>query len=647
MKPPFHPLLMALAALLGSESVMAAKRESIVLGGNAHYPPITYQEHGEAKGVTVDIAKAIGERMGVTVDVRLMEWKDAQASLLRGEMDAVAPMSPTPARKAIFDFSQPIIESEVSIFVLSERVGVASLADLRGLRVGATEGSLAMQVLRSDSAIVPIALTDSLLGGFKMLRDGRLDAIVADHWVGNYLLAENRIAGIRSMEEPLARFPAAIAVRKGSPDEVARLDAAIASLRADGTIERIYQRWRPKEVVVRTREEELRGSLFLLAGILAGILVFGTIWILVLRREISRRKLTESMVRESEARFRILIEQAPEAIVVYDFQRNLFVDANAAAERLFGCGRERLLSVGPQSFYTKEQPDRRDFEQTYLEHNARALAGECLQFERSIRSGDGRDLFCEVNLVRLPASEQKLIRATFLDLTERKRANEELRRHRAHLEELVAQRTAELSEARDQAEAANRAKSAFLANMSHELRTPLNAILGFTQILSREDGLNAGQREKLAIIVHAGDHLLSIINDILDLAKIESGKIAIEPVDFDIGGQIDDLIVLLRVRAEAKGLELVFDQSSSFPHFVRADPAKLRQILVNLVGNAIKFTQQGKVVVKLVAQNLGEDPDRLRLHFEITDTGVGIRQEDLERIFEPFVQLQQREGTGL
>jgi PAS domain S-box-containing protein len=233
------------------------------------------------------------------------------------------------------------------------------------------------------------------------------------------------------------------------------------------------------------------------------------------------------------------------------------------------------------------------------------------------------------------------------DITERKRTEMELVRLHENLESKVEERTRELAVALDQAEAANRAKSLFLANMSHELRTPLNAILGFSQLLADDPKASSPQQEKLGIILNAGEHLLSIINDILDLAKIESGRMELDIQPFDLGALAHDLLALLKVRAQAKGLGLEFDQSSSFPRFVRTDPSKLRQIIINLVGNAIKFTRTGSVQVKLAVRNVQEDARSGWLDFEIRDTGQGIAPEDIDRIFEPFVQLQQREGTGL
>lgn len=210
----------------------------------------------------------------------------------------------------------------------------------------------------------------------------------------------------------------------------------------------------------------------------------------------------------------------------------------------------------------------------------------------------------------------------------------------------LAERKAELVLARDAAEAANKAKSVFLANMSHELRTPLNAILGFSSMMRREPQLTANQKENLDIINRSGEHLLSLINDVLQMAKIEAGRVQMQIAPFDLGGMVRDVVDMMRLRAEEKGLRLQLDQHSSFPRFIKGDEARLREVLVNLVGNAIKFTVRGGVTIRLgVKQNA-----RQHLVMEVADTGPGISPEDQQRLFQPFVQLGKvgtQKGTGL
>lgn len=201
--------------------------------------------------------------------------------------------------------------------------------------------------------------------------------------------------------------------------------------------------------------------------------------------------------------------------------------------------------------------------------------------------------------------------------------------------------------AQKRAEAANLAKSVFLSTMSHELRTPLNAILGFSALMRNDPSLSEGQRENLDIINRSGGHLLSLINDVLDMAKIEAGRVVLEVESFDLGTLVRDITDMLGKRAEEKGLQLLLDQSSEFPRFIKSDKEKLRQVIVNLVSNAIKYTHQGGVTLRLGVQPRDKT---IRLVIEVEDSGIGISKADQARIFEPFVQVGKtatQKGTGL
>lgn len=249
------------------------------------------------------------------------------------------------------------------------------------------------------------------------------------------------------------------------------------------------------------------------------------------------------------------------------------------------------------------------------------------------------------------------------ELLERTKAQAALKELNENLEQRIRARTADLEfsnsrlqemgqvleKAKENAESANRAKSIFLANMTHELRTPMNAVLGFSRLMQSDKNLTEDQREVLDIINRSGNHLLSLINQVLDMAKIESGRMVIENAPFDLGATVRDIIEMMRERAVAKGLHLYIDQASSFPRLVNADGGKLRHILINLLGNAIKYTEKGEVILRLQTQSNATD-ELLVLVCEIEDTGVGIAAEDLSRIFDAFVQVgsaTEQHGTGL
>ncbi|MBW4683503.1 MAG: response regulator [Komarekiella atlantica HA4396-MV6] len=207
-----------------------------------------------------------------------------------------------------------------------------------------------------------------------------------------------------------------------------------------------------------------------------------------------------------------------------------------------------------------------------------------------------------------------------------------------------------------EAEAANLAKSEFLANMSHELRTPLNSILGFTQLMTRDRSLSPSQLEHLEIINRSGEHLLTLINDVLSMSKIEAGRTTLNENSFDLYSLLDSFVEMLRLKAESKGLQLIFERTPEVPQYVLTDESKLRQVLINLLGNAIKFTEEGGVILRVgikqeaEARQDSQSPSYL-LHFEVEDTGPGIAPDELEKLFKPFVQTEtgrkSQQGTGL
>ncbi|WP_342596740.1 ATP-binding protein [Cyanobacterium aponinum UTEX 3222] len=220
-----------------------------------------------------------------------------------------------------------------------------------------------------------------------------------------------------------------------------------------------------------------------------------------------------------------------------------------------------------------------------------------------------------------------------------------------NLEEKVKDRTKELSEAKDKAEVANQAKSEFLANMSHELRTPLNAILGFAQIMRKSPTLPEEHQESIEIINRSGEHLLTLINNILDLSKIEAGKITLNKENIDLYKLLDEIEDIFKYKAEKKGIHLIFEKLDNLPQFIKTDAPKLRQIIINLVSNAIKFTEEGGVSLQGTINKLNNNEKKVELLFIIRDTGKGIKHQELATLFQPFTQTKSgkevNEGTGL
>ena len=269
----------------------------------------------------------------------------------------------------------------------------------------------------------------------------------------------------------------------------------------------------------------------------------------------------------------------------------------------------------------------------------RLTKGEAWQGEFVNRRKNGEEYIEFARIAPIRQSDGRITHylAIKADITEKKRLELEVDRHRHHLEELVTERTAQLAEARERAEAANRAKSAFLANMSHEIRTPMNAIIGFTSWLQR-DIHNSIHQDKLGKVMAAAHYLMALLNDVLDLSKIESGKLVLEQIDFDLETVIDRACALVADKARAQGVDLrvELDPSLDGCRSLHGDPTRLTQLLLNYLGNAVKFTKQGSVT--LGGQLLEDYVDELLLRFEVRDTGPGIAPEAIPRLLATFEQ---------
>ncbi len=357
--------------------------------------------------------------------------------------------------------------------------------------------------------------------------------------------------------------------------------------------------------------------------------------------DISERKKAEDAIKSAAQYARSLIESSMDPLVTISADGKI-TDVNTATENATGVKRDSLIGSDFADYFTDPEQARAGYTQVFSQ-------GFVTDYPLAIRhvSGKVADVLYNASVYRNEAGEVLGMFAAARDITERKRAVDELRRYKDHLEDEVQQRTADLVLARNAAEAANKAKSVFLASMSHELRTPLNAILGFSNMMRKDSQLSEEQRDNLDIINRSGEHLLTLINDVLEMAKIEAGRVQLDIAPFDLGGLVRDVTDMMQVRAQEKGLQLLIDQSSEFPRYIKGDEARLRQVLINLVGNAVKFTEQGGVTVRF-----GMRPHALqqRLLIEVEDSGTGIRQEDQQEIFKPFVQLGKsaaQKGTGL
>ncbi len=361
---------------------------------------------------------------------------------------------------------------------------------------------------------------------------------------------------------------------------------------------------------------------------------------IALLTDITERKAAEEQLRKLS----LAVEQSPESVVITDLDGNIEY-VNEAFVRNTGYSREEAIGRNPRILQSGKTPP-----ETYAALWDALSYGHVWEGEFHNRRKNGSDYIEHALITPIHQPDGRITHyvAVKEDITEKKLMREELDRYRHHLEELVESRTSQLAEARKVAETANRAKSAFLANMSHEIRTPMNAIIGLTHLL-RRSAPTPEQAERLGKVDAAATHLLSIINDILDISKIEAGQLEIEHTDFTLQSILNHIRSLLADQAKAKGLAIQED-TDDVPIWLRGDPTRLRQALLNYVSNAIKFTEKGSITLR--SRLLEEQDGEILVRFEVQDTGIGIAPEKLPRLFQSFEQAdvsttRKYGGTGL
>ncbi len=354
----------------------------------------------------------------------------------------------------------------------------------------------------------------------------------------------------------------------------------------------------------------------------------------------TKRRHAEEQVRKLAQ----AVEQSPESIVITNLDSKI-VYVNEAFVRKTGYSQDEVIGQDPNILQSGRTPP-----ETFVEMWSNLDQGLPWKGEFWNQNKDGTEYieFAHIAPIRRPDGTITHYVAVKEDITEKKSLAEELDDHRHRLEELVTKRTRQLDEARAQAEDANRAKSSFLANMSHEIRTPMNVILGLTHLMQRS-GAVPEQTKRLEKINDAGNHLMAIINDILDLSKIEAGKLDTEQMDFHLDTIFDHVQSMLMMQAAEKGLSINVEKST-LPTWLRGDPTRLRQALLNYASNAVKFTEKGSITLRAI--KLEERADGILVRFEVQDTGIGIEPNKLRRLFQSFEQAdvsttREYGGTGL
>ena len=356
-----------------------------------------------------------------------------------------------------------------------------------------------------------------------------------------------------------------------------------------------------------------------------GLIIFLSLGVISVLRSIQRGKL----LKESEEKYHVMFNYSPDSYLI--MSNGVIIDCNNAAEKSLGCLHEELIGVLPFSFFPEFQSDGILSKELAAQRRVDTLNSGKNVFEWILKRKDGTEFWAIVSLSKMNLNNEPVLFATWTDITEKKKAEQEL---------LMAV---------DAANAANKAKSEFLANMSHEIRTPLNGVIGFTDLL-KNTPLSSEQEQYVKNANASGHTLLGIINDILDFSKIEAGMMNLEVNKTDMIELLGRSVDLIKYVATKKDLEILLDIDPQMPRFADVDTVRLKQILANLLGNAVKFTEQGEVELKLEYEKLDENTGKLK--FFVRDTGIGISPDQKDKLFKAFSQADSSTtrkfgGTGL
>ncbi|MCI8211119.1 hybrid sensor histidine kinase/response regulator [Pseudomonas sp. S25] len=599
---------------------------------NESYAPLTFFDaSGNFRGITADLLELVRLRTGLRFEInRAPSMADVMSQVSQGQADLIGALISSEEREDQFSFSRPYLDNSFVLVTRKWPENSINLDQLSGKRVAIPLGSPVMAFLRREfPAVVPIEV-DNPFQTLEMLAQGRVEAAITSLVSANYFLAsgifENRLQITTTVGDKPALI--AMATSRKATELNSILDKALSSI-APQELAAINNRWRSFTPAGGNWQDYQRQIYQIVLG--AGLLLLGSLaWNAYMRRQIKKREQAERALNDQFEFMRALVNGSPHPIYVRD-REGLLRMCNDSYLKAFDARREDILeksvTEGVLSNVFEAREFASDYQQVMASNSPKIL-------DRTLQIGERQlTIYHWILPFRDSLGEVKGIIGGWIDISERRQLIEDLRA------------------AKDQADNANRAKSTFLATMSHEIRTPMNAVIGMLELALKRADQGHLDRPAVEVAYSSAKDLLELIGDILDVARIESGRLTLSPERANLRQLVESVVRVFDGLARQKSLSLLLDLDSGINTDVLVDPLRFKQILSNLISNAIKFTEKGQI--KIILQTESEtDSRQLQLHVRIQDTGIGISKEDLQRLFEPFAQAddngqQARTGAGL
>jgi PAS domain S-box-containing protein len=627
---PFFESQGAVSILTPQESEWLSQNKSLILGTDPTWAPFEFNDQaGNYSGISADYMKHAEQQLQIKLTPALNDsWGKSFEDFKLGKIDIMSSIFYTKERAKNISFTDPYFEISLVLVSKVNSYYAESLSSLNDRKLGLIKDYVYEELILQDHPDINLVGVSSVEEGLKKLQAGEIDAFVDSIAAVNYAINKHKVSDVIITAFTPYKLELSMAVRKGLEPLVPILNKTFASM-SEKQHSAIANNWLSVHVQSGTK----LSTILLWALPIISLLIFT---ILIFYRMNQRLKLEINAGRINEKK-RIAIQQDLTAqkkamdehsLVSVTNTKGIITYANDKFCAISGYSREEIIGENHRILNSNCQP-KSYWQQMFLD----VSNGDVWNDEVCNKAKDGRLYWVDTTVVPIYNSVNSLdgYISILTDIT--------------HQKDTISH----LAEAKKQAEVANESKNDFLANMSHEIRTPMNGVIGMTNLLL-DTSLNQEQQSFAKTVKYSAESLLIIINDILDFSKIEAGMLDLEPLEFDLSVLLHELGSSLSLQAHEKGLELICPANIISSQPLIADPGRIRQILNNLVGNAIKFTERGEVSVSCIVNEIAEQ--HTKLLFEITDTGIGLNDAQQSKLFERFSQADSSTtrrfgGTGL